>query len=450
MIGKLVENYKILEQLSDNDQTAVFKAVDLSLKRLVLIKVLEQKSAENQLLAENFRREAAVLARFVHPAVPTLHTLMEINDEIFMIAEFPEGETLENILRREKFSAEKASKICAQIFDCLESAHKIEIFHNGLQSDDIVVSDAGMIKILNFGAFAGNDSVKAIDKIKTDIRSVAVLIYEMLSGKKLFAANVQAAEIETAILPEHLSVVKSDLPAKIGAVISEVLRPKKFDPFQTVGAFRAALTTSGFDVSSGEKIDFKSESAEETKKISENSTNISAEQQNFEKDSAVYTVSFSENQVDRPINDFGKAPSDLISEKNSSSRYKIAGAAVLLVLVTHFVWQFSFIQEENLRAAETEFELIQPIGKPGADDQNKRAAEIETEAPIKTIEPEIVQEDDDEESPKPIKIVKTVQPSVRRQSETKSVPKNKAAREMPVRETRAERLRRAEKLLTGF
>lgn len=439
MIERLIENYKILELINHGDQTAVYKAVDLSLKRLVLAKVLNREAASQPRTAENFRREASVLARFNHSSVPALYALKEIDGEIFMFAEFPEGETLESILRRGEISAEKASKICAQIFDSFDVAHQNEIFHGALHGADIVVNDSGGVKILNFGAFAGNESVKTADKIKNDIRLVAILIYEMLSGEKFFASGGEIQKSGTAVLPEHLSVVKNTLPEKIGVIISDVLRPKKIDPFQTIGAFRAALTANGFDVSSEKINDFTAGDADKSKKLWESDPGVFAAQPLKD----VVAVGSFENQTKRSISEAAKRRTSSASQKSVSLSYKIAGAAVLLVLVTHFVWQFSFIQKENLRAAETDFQATLPIEKSAANEPNQLSAEIKTEVPPKPIENELIEED--EESPKPIKIVKIEVPSVKRATETKAVPKNKSARE-----THAERLRRAEKLLTGF
>ena len=109
MIGRSVNNYKILEKLNLSETISVYKAVDLLLSRNVVVKVLNGELSRRPEEAESFRFEAATLAKLAYPSVPTLHSLTAVDDELFMVLEFAEGETLDRVLLREgKMSVEKA------------------------------------------------------------------------------------------------------------------------------------------------------------------------------------------------------------------------------------------------------------------------------------------------------------------------------------------------------
>ncbi len=450
MIGKLIKNYKILEKINRNAQTSTYKAVDLSLNRQVLVKVLEKDAAQKVEAANNFRREGAVLARLAHSSVPTLHALTEIDGELLMIAEFTEGETLDQIVRREKIAEKRAASISAQILDSLEYAHKNGIFHNNLKSSDIVIGDAGTVKILNFGAFEQNESAALNDKIKNDAQSAVAVIFEMLTGKNFSGAELERLKSEYHNGAKTKSALeKSDVNEKAVGALGDFLRGSK----QTINALRAALINSGFDVSGAKNIE-NSLLNPFTKNDSEKiPPPLQIEELIEDKSFAEVTVSFSDNQKTPLVGDSEVLKS--APDKSSASRYKIAGAAVLVVLVAHFIWQFSFIQNEYLRAAETSAEAAQPVVSSAEANAAPQIAETKNEfsPPPNTIDfaaksPEITnpETDEDEKTPKPIKIV---QPAGKRQTETdrnvKSAPKNKLPRE-----TASERLRRAEKLLTGF
>ena len=437
MIGRSINNYKILEKLSRSETIAVYKAVDLLLSRNVVVKVLEGEVLRQPEIAESFRYEAATLAKLSHPCIPTLHSLTAVDDEVFMISEFAEGETLDRILLREgKIPVEQAVPIFSQVFDCLEYTHKNGIAHGWLKTSHILLTDAGSVKILGFGTsenypsaetiadekgFETGESVSPkrflenkIDK-ENDIYALAAMLYETLTGKSLF---------------DEEKAVGSEIPKAVESVISQALSPNSAETFHSVSEFRSALVTAGFRVS-----DDKITLSPIEKSVGEKFDN---------KNVSVFTVDFAETENDilkeesnqNPVqtNELGNESPNSVPEKSGRKRYKIAGAAIFVILVLHSIWQFSFIQSENLRAAEAELNTIQLEKLPVAFKKDKPPVEVKPVYQAKKSDVVI--------SPK------AVQPATFRQSEIKPAPPT--PKKKPVSESKTQRLRRAEKLLTGM
>lgn len=126
--------------------------------------------------------------------------------------------------------------------------------------------------------------------------------------------------------------------------------------------------------------------------------------------------------------------------KSRQKRYKVAGAAICGMIVLHFAWQFSFIQSEKLRAAESAVKAVLP---------EKTAVEIEKNQPVISEKNELIEPIENMKNSGDFSSEKAAQPKVYRQSETKPAP-SETVRKKEIPESKNERLRRAEKLLTGY
>ena len=461
MVGRSIENYKILERLNRADAVGVYKAVDISLSRNVVVKSIENEVSHRPEIAEGFRYEAATLAKLAHPRIPTLYSMTAVDDELFMILEYAEGEKLDCILRRdETLSLEECVSIFEQIFDCLEYAHNAGIAHGWLKTSNILLTDKGNVKVLGFGtsekfpaemitdekgfetgeyAYSKRTSENKIER-ENDIYALAAMIYETLTGKSLF-------DVEKGF--------NQKVPEAIETVISLALSPNAAEIFQSVSEFRNALLAAGFK-SADDKTAF---AIREKLAATHKSPEISAKEIGGEKpdnkDFSVCAIDFSQSEDDvlnresdqlpiSPSVSVGQSPQSYLSAKSGNKRYKIAGAAIFAVLVLHTVWQFSYIQSENLRTTEASLKVVPPFAPL-------------TE--IKTIEPPVESKKDDQPvEVKPvyrtknadvINSTKTVQKAIYRLAEPVA-PAPPASVKKKAAESKSERLRRAEKMLTGF
>ena len=433
MIGRLIGNYKILEKLSQTENFGVYKAVDLLLNRSVVIKTLNQKNSRRPDVAENFRSQAATLAKLDHKSIPALYSLTAAADELFMVSEYSEGETLDRILLREEtVSFQRAVSIFIKVFDCVEYAHKSNIAHGSLKSSDVLLTDTGSVKILGYGA------IQSADK-ENDISALAAMLYESLTGRSDFGAPEKS---ERKISEAIESVIKKALFFDSSAA-----------KFKSVAEFRDALIAAGFVVLDGKIESTMEKKSSELQKSLENLIEKTTVKKSKSSISAIGGADFfkrksgvlpkeiklkpiSTGDLDDKITKLSK------KSKQRNYKFKVAGAAMFAVLVLHLVWQFSFVQSENLRDTETALKTIQPTAPPSQPEINELSSE-----PKAVNQPDQINADFKAKT-NIVNSEKTVQKARYERSEAKSEPPK--VKKKAVRESKTERLRRAEKLLTGM
>lgn len=452
MIGRLIGNYKILEQMSCAETFAVYKAVDLSLERSVVIKALKRESVERAEIADAFRLEAAILAKLDHPCVPSLHSLTTFEERLLMISEFAEGETLDRVLLRDgAINFEKAVAIFTQILDCVEYAHKTGIAHGELKTSHIMLTDAGRVKVLGFGASENPLSAEAdsdspaptnFSDREKDVRALALMLYESLNGKPGIETKDDSSE-------------KTAEPIKLA--IKKALLSDNAERFRSVAEFRRALIAGGFVISTGEAKFQAPEKFNDASPAARYRTTDSGEKTPYEKFSAFNVLSFSPDEDSRaaekeialkrssPNTADGENSLVLpLKKSGQKKRYKIAGAAIFAILVAHIGWQFFYIRSENLRAAE---EVVLKNNQPDRRLSESKQSELpvaETPLARQTAAESLYKaENSDVEDSE-----KSVQTAAFRRSASKT--EAPVAKKKPARESKPERLRRAEKLLTGM
>jgi serine/threonine protein kinase len=450
MIGRSIGNYKILEKLSRTEEIGIYKAVDLLLNRNVVVKTLEREFLHRPEIAESFRYESAILSKLDHKSIPHLYSMTAVDDELFMISEFLDGETLDRILLRDvKLSFEKCVAVFTQVFDCVEYTHKNGVAHGSLKNSNIMLTDDGNVKILGYGASETNSTrtKKNISDKENDIHALAWMLYESLTGKKSFDAGESSDR---------------NLSHTIESVIKRSLLTNSTKRFKSVTEFRTALISAGFAVAddktkpSEQKISADApKSAVKSAKANSESKFIIINPIAVSEDAKSIPMQQSESIQIKPLKLKNRARTTAaISKKAGQKRYMFAAAAIVAVLVLHSFWQFSYIQSENLRTAKEIMKTIQ---------SEKLLTEVELLTPpaLPKVEPQATEEKSGDESKKSDIFVaektsqseRAVQRANYRQNEVKSAPpviappvtKKKAAPE-----SKNERLRRAEKLLTGM
>lgn len=448
MIESSVGNYKILEQLNDTETLKIYKAVDTMLNRNVHIKVLNGEFINRSDIAESFRCEAAILAKLVHPGIPTLHSLTTVDQRLFMIMEFLDGETLDKtLLRHGKLSSENAISIFTRVLDSLEYAHSAGITHGNLKTDRIFLTDTNSIKILGFGTSAKlqinqSDNIlpeKTFDA-GADIYEVGKMFFKALTGENLPSDNTQEIEF-------RLRAVKPAIPDGIVEVITNIFRLQAYGQFQSAGELRRKLLSFDLD-------------------------------DNLTKDSPaspVYSLDFSRDENKTFKNAFrrrrlkarGESKSDTDTQLNwklAQKNFWVAGAGVLAIVVLHFFFQVSSIQTEvaqvekglteNKQAvsakplSETE-RITEPDSSAKTDPFVKQFDENSVENSVDA--PEVKYENRIESKAKKsvsARNAEVISPPVQSRPKFAS-PRIIIRKKEPQQQTRAERLRRAEKILTG-
>jgi serine/threonine-protein kinase len=268
MIGNLIGNYKIVEKIGEGGMGAVYKGIDTMLERDVAIKALRPELARQPHIVERFRAEAVTLAKLSHPNIATLHTFLREVDDYFMVMEFVRGETLDSVLRRAGgMPVDRGVNLFCQALEGIDHAHKMGIVHRDIKPANIMLTDWGSIKVMDFGIarvlgsarmtkqgniigtieYMSPEQVRGQETdARSDIYSLGMLLYEMLTGRVPFDHNseyeLMRSQIEDAPTPPR--DFAPHIPLPVEEAIMRSLAKKAEARFQSAGEFRKALLAS--------------------------------------------------------------------------------------------------------------------------------------------------------------------------------------------------------------
>lgn len=204
--------YEILEKIGEGGMAVVYKAKCTLLNRYVAIKILKPEFLEDKKFIENFRHESQAAASLTHPNIVNIYDVgLEGNNIHYIVMEYVEGETLNSIIEREeRLSDRDTISIAKQIASALSCAHKNNIIHRDVKPHNIIVTEDGVAKITDFGIARAvtNTTLVASDSImgsvhyfspeqarggyvdgKSDIYSLGIVMYEMVTGRVPFDGN---------------------------------------------------------------------------------------------------------------------------------------------------------------------------------------------------------------------------------------------------------------------
>jgi len=148
---KLAGKYKIIEILGRGGMGIVYKAEDTKLKRSVALKFLPPELIQNEEVRERFVLEAQTAAALSHPNICTIHEIDEEEGKSFIAMEYVEGQTLRAKIEKGPLELDEAMNISIQVAEGLEEAHKKGIIHRDIKSANIMVTEKGQAKVMDFG-----------------------------------------------------------------------------------------------------------------------------------------------------------------------------------------------------------------------------------------------------------------------------------------------------------
>src|SRR5438874_9541963 len=151
MIGQLFGNYKITHKLGAGGQGTVYKAIDQKLGRTVVIKVLPAELTVRESNVKRFEREARLASALDHPNICTIFDLDETNGLHYIAMQYVEGKNVRQLCNGRPLELDSALRIGIQVIDALSSAHARGIIHRDIKSGNVMVTDSGQVKILDFG-----------------------------------------------------------------------------------------------------------------------------------------------------------------------------------------------------------------------------------------------------------------------------------------------------------
>jgi hypothetical protein len=291
MVGQKIAQYQFLEKLGAGGMGEIYKAQDTRLNRFVAVKVLSTASAGDPERRKRFIQEAQAASALNHPNIITIHDIHPEGDSEFMVMEYVSGKTLVDLIPKGGLRLPQALKYAVQMTEALIAAHSVGIVHRDLKPANVMVTDAGLVKILDFGlakltdrgpmTTSGGDATQTIadapltvegsiigtvsymspeqaqgKKVDTrsDIFSFGVVLYEMVTGVRAFAGD-NALSTLSAILRDEarpLAEVAPDTPPQIEQVIKRCLRKNPDDRWQSMMDVKAALSALKHESDSGQ------------------------------------------------------------------------------------------------------------------------------------------------------------------------------------------------------
>jgi serine/threonine-protein kinase len=262
---KQIGDYEIIRELGHGGMGQVFLVRNLISDRIEAMKILLPDLANQGDLGARFIREIKLLASLDHPNIAALRTAFSADNQLIMIMEYVEGDTLAHRLERGAFPPAEALNYIDQVLAALSYAHAKGIIHRDIKPANMMLPPSGVLKLMDFGiARSGNDlgltvtgtTLGSLDYMspeqvqaqptdaRSDLYSVGVSLYEMVTGKRMFNATSSFSIMEAQIkeTPRPPIEVQPSLPKALSDMIVMSVAKNPAERFQTADAFRNALS----------------------------------------------------------------------------------------------------------------------------------------------------------------------------------------------------------------
>jgi len=300
MISKTISHYKILEKLGEGAMGVVFKAHDLKLKRNVALKFLPTHLVENPQAKTRIIHEAQATAALQHPNIAVVHDFIESEAETVIVIEFIEGETLAQKIELQNQSLKQILEWTVGIVDGLAAAHEKGITHRDIKPQNIMITSAGIVKIMDFGVakLRGTPTLTetgsrigtldyAAPEIvmgskcdhRSDIFSLGVVLYELITGQRPFQGDHDAAVVYAIVneAPKSMSYFQKDVPLNLEQLVMKMLEKKRENRYQSIDEVLTDLQELKKNMTNGQPISESNRDAEDIKK-SETSSQLPKEE----------------------------------------------------------------------------------------------------------------------------------------------------------------------------
>ena len=267
--GARLGQYEIAAKLGEGAMVEVYRAHDTRLGRDVAIKILPAEFAQSPDRRRRFEQEWRAAAALAHANIVALYDAGDQDGVSYIVSELVEGEPLRDIIRRGPVPVRKALDLAAQIADGLSAAHAAGVVHRDLKPENIMVTRDGRAKILDFGlaryqpaASAAPEATMTVTQpglvmgtagymspeqvtgspagAQSDIFSLGIVLYEMLTGKLAFD-RATSVETMSAILRDEPAELPANVPPALAQIVARCLEKEPSQRFQSAADLAFAL-----------------------------------------------------------------------------------------------------------------------------------------------------------------------------------------------------------------
>ena len=274
MVGRTISHYKILSELGRGGMGVVYKAEDTKLKRLVALKFLRPDVLKDEEHRERFLREAQAAAALDHPNICTVYEIDEVEGETFIAMAYLEGQTLKDKIAERPLKLEEALDIAIQTAQGLKVAHQNEVVHRDIKPANLMLTEEGQVKVVDFGLaqlaeqsrltktatmlgtpayMSPEQSQRLPTDRRTDVWSLGVVIYEMVTGRMPFEGERQEAVLYAIAQedPEPITALRVGVPTELDFIVSKAMAKDAGERYQHVEEMIVDLRSLGKKLESG-------------------------------------------------------------------------------------------------------------------------------------------------------------------------------------------------------
>lgn len=268
LAGQQLGRYEIRSKIGEGGMGEVYAAHDSELGRSVAIKLLPNEFTTDPDRRNRFRQEARVVSALNHPNIITIYEIGENEYGSFLATEFVDGRTLREVIKTESLTLPRILRITEQAANALVAAHAANIVHRDVKPENIMVRRDSIVKVLDFGLAKPNEEIilsgdtssnrtvpgtvmgsarymspeqargQDVDG-RTDIWSLGVVLYEMLTGRVPFDGETTADTLAAVIYkePEQIGLILPNAPAELQRILRKALQKDREERYQSVKDF---------------------------------------------------------------------------------------------------------------------------------------------------------------------------------------------------------------------